>query len=58
MDLQTAKEQVEDLLLERNGLYAEIRGLQALLESITAENRRYLLEMGITDATESTKPTA
>lgn len=42
MDLQTAKDYVEDLLEERAGLYAEIRGLQAVIESLRASNRRAL----------------
>lgn len=58
MDLQTAKDYVDDLLLERNALYAEIRGLQAVIESIKAENRKYLLERGDVDGTEPTEPTA
>lgn len=58
MDLQTAKDYVDDLLQERNALYAEIRGLQAVIESIKAENRKYLLERGEVDGAEPTEPTA
>lgn len=57
MDLPTAKDYIDDLLLERNALYAEIRGLQAIIESITAENRRYILERGVISGSESSEPT-
>lgn len=55
MDLPTARDYIDDLLLERNGLYSEIRGLKALLESITAENRKYILERGSIDGAESSE---